>query len=421
MSGRSRSALLLAIVLAVATALTGCVAPATPAPSPTAEAVAPEEKPAEGTPYKVGFLAAITGGAAFLGEPERNAAVMIQKQLDAQGGIVGPDGVRHRVQLLIHDTEGKGDVAIPVAKKIISDDGVVASVAGTTSGVSMALVPVFQEAEVVMVSMASSSAIVEPVSERKWIFKTAQSNKHTAPWQVRYAKAKGYTKVANFYVHDAYGEDGASAIREAAKAEGIEIVLEETFNAGDADMTAQLTKLKASDAQALLVTAITPAAPVLTKQFREMGLEIPLIHNHGIGMKPFITLAGVENAEGVVFPMGKLVAADQLPDGDPQKQVLQQFIRDYEASAGGPASTFAGHGWDAVMLILKGLEKLPDGLSLEEQRTRLRDEIENLKGFAGTGGVFNLSPEDHVGLSPDDVVMVRITNGEWEYFPPEKW
>jgi len=393
--------------------LAGCVPPTTPAAAPAG--------PKEGETYIIGFLAAVTGSAAFLGEPERDAALMVQKQLDEQGGIVGPDGVRHKIKIVIYDTQGSGDEAIPLAKKLINDDKAAVIVGGTTSPESLALVPIVQEAKIPYISMASSSAIVEPVSERYWVFKTAQSNKHTAPMQVNYAKAKGLTRVANLYVNNAYGEDGRNAIREAAKAAGIEIILEETFEASDTNMMAQLTKVKASDAQAVLVTAIPPAASILTKQYRELGLEIPLIHNHGIGMKPFISLAGVENAEGVVFPMGKLVAAESLDDSDPQKAVLLKFIKDYEAFTGNPASTFAGHAWDGLQLALKALETLPTGLTLEEQRVRVRDAVENIHGFAGTGGIFNLSAEDHVGLSPKDVVLVRITGGNWEYFPPEKW
>ncbi len=431
MSVRVRSSLsivLMSVLLALALLATGCSPKATPppptstpAPSAPAAEKAPETKAQTGVTYKIGFIASITGKASFLGEPQRNVAVMIQKQLDAQGGIKGADGVMHPVQLLINDSQGSGDVTIPIVKKLIDDEKVVAVIGDSSTGVSMAMVPVAQEAQVVMFSMASSSAIVEPVAERKWIFKSAQNNRHTAPTQVKYAKTKGLTKIANFYVNDAYGEDGAKAIREVAQAEGLQIVLEDTFGAADTDMTAQLTKLKASDAQALLVTAIPPAAAVLTKQFREMGLTIPLIHNHGIGMKSFISLAGEANAEGVIFPMGKLVALSALPDSDPQKKVLQDFVRDYEASAGQAASTFAGHGWDAVQITLRALEQLPDGLPIQEQRARLRDEIEKVSGFAGTAGVFNLSAQDHVGLSPNDVVMARIANGDWEYFPPEKW
>jgi len=411
MRSLAKSSLMILLVSIVLVAASSCGPKPTPTPT----------KVAVGTTYKIGFVAAITGSASSLGEPERDAAVMVQKQLDAQGGIVDVAGVRHPVKILIYDTQGSGDVAVPVIKKLINDEGVVVIIGPTRSPVSMALIPVIQEAKVPNLSLASSSSIVEPVAERKWIFKTAQSSKHTAPWQVKYVKAKGLTKIANVYVNDAYGEDGALAIRETAKAEGVEIILEETFETGDTDMTAQLTKIKASGAQAVLVTAIPPAAAIFTKQFREMGLTIPLIHNHGIGMKSFISLAGEGAAEGVLFPMGKLVAVSSLPDSDPQKKVLQDFVRDFQASSGKPPSTFAGHAWDAIQITLKALEKLPDGLSLEEQRTRLRDEIENTKGFIGTGGNFNLSAQDHVGLSPNDVVMARITKGDWEYLPPEKW
>jgi ABC-type branched-subunit amino acid transport system substrate-binding protein len=308
--------------------LAGC-APAA-APSPAVPASTEGEEGQVGDTYRIGFLASVTGGAAFLGEPERDAALMVQEQIDAAGGIVGPDGVRHDVEIVVYDTEGSGDVAIPLAKKLIDDDKVVAIVGSTRSPVSLALVPIVQEAEILNISMASSGEIVEPASERH-------------------------------------------------------------------------------------------SASILTKQFRELGLDMPLVHNHGIGMKPFIDLAGAENAEGVVFPMGKMVAASALDDDDPQKQVLLKFIKDYEASSGNPASTFAGHSWDAVQIAIKALETLPDGLSLEEQRVQVRNAVENLSGFAGTGGVFSFSADDHVGLSADAVVTVRIVNGEWEYFPPDQW
>ena len=378
------------------------------------------KRAADSGTYKIGFLASITGGAAFLGEPERDAALMLQEQIK-ETGIVGPDGKRREVEIIIYDTQGSGDVAIPLAKKLIDDDKVAVIVGATRSAVSLALVPIMEEAKMPYISMASSSEIVEPVAERHWVFKTPQSNNHTASWQVRYAKTKGATKVASLYVNNAYGEDGRNAIREATAAAGVEIVLEETFEASDTDMTALLTKVKASDAQAMLVTGLPPAASILTKQFRELGLDMPLVHNHGIGMKPFISLAGPENAEGVVFPMGKLVAANALPDSDPQKAVLLQFIKDYEAYTGNPSSTFAGHAWDGLKIAFKALEELPRGLSLEKQRERIRDEIEKMSGFIGTGGIFNFSASDHVGLSPDDVVIVRIVGGDWEYFPPEKW
>jgi branched-chain amino acid transport system substrate-binding protein len=411
------SSLLVVLLVACLLGLTACSGPA---PTATPKAAAPVAA-AVGITYKIGFIAAVTGGSSSLGEPERDAARLLQTQLDAQGGIKGPDGVMHPVKIIIYDTEGSGDVAVPVVKKLINDEGVVAIVGPTTSPESMALIPVVTEAEVPLISMASSSAIVEPVAQRKWVFKSAQSNKHTAPWQVKYVKTKGLTKVANFYVNNAYGEDGRDGIRAAAQEAGVGIVLEDSFGATDTDMTSQLTKLKASGAQALLVTATPPSASILTKQFREMGITIPILHNHGIGMKAFITLAGESAAEGVLFPMGKMVAISALPDSDPQKKVLQNFVDAFQKSSGKPPSTFAGHAWDALQLVLTGLSKLPNNLPIKDQRAQLRDKIETTESMVGTAGMFNLSAQDHVGLSTNDVVLARVTKGDWEYFPPEKW
>ncbi|MHB0875105.1 MAG: ABC transporter substrate-binding protein [Anaerolineae bacterium] len=376
---------------------------------------------ASGETYKIGFLSSVTGKAATLGEPQRNAAVMLQQQMDAAGGIVGPDGVRHPVQIIIQDTQGSADTAVSLVRKLIDDEGVVAIIGSSTSTECMAMVPLAEEAKVPLIAMASSSAIVQPVSERVWVFKTAASNEHTAPLQVDYARAIGVTRIANLYVNNAYGEDGAKAIRAAAEAAGLEIVYEDTFEDTDTDMTAQLTKAKASGAEAVLVTAIPPAAAVFTNQYRELGVQLPLIQNHGIAMQSFIDLTGAENAEGIVFPMNKVVAYTALADSDPQKAVIAQFVADYQASTKQPPTHFAGHAWDGLQLVFSALSTLPSGLSLADQRSQIRDHIEGTKGFVGIDGIFDFSPQDHVGLSVDDMVVARITNGQWQYFPPEQW
>ncbi len=409
--------IVLTVISLFAAACGGGKATPTQAPAPGQT----EETQKVGTTYKIGFMAAITGKAAFLGEPERDAALMVIEQLKKQGGgVVGPDGVFHPVEIIIEDTQGNPDTGIELAKKFINQDQVVVIVGGTRSPVSVPVaVSVIENANTPFISMASSSAIVEPVEERHWTFKTPQSNKHVAPLQVRYLQALGITKIASLYVNNAFGEDSRQALYDAIQGTGIEIVVEESFEADDTDFTSQLTKVKASDAQALVVHAIPPAASTITVQFRELGLDIPLIHNHGVGMKPFIDLAG-EAANGVVFPIGKMIGAENLPDDDPQKPVLLQFIKDYEAFSGKQRSTFAGHAWDGLQIALKCLESLPDGISLEEQRSRCRDTIENMT-FIGTGGVFHFSPQDHVGLSSDDLIMVEVVNGDWVYLPEEEW
>jgi len=112
--------------------------------------------------------------------------------------------------------------------------------------------------------------------------------------------------------------------------------------------------------------------------------------------------------------------AEQLPDADPQKKALLDFVRFYETPQR-PRSTFAGHAWDALQIAGMALGKVAPGTPTKETYARIRDEIESVKNFAGTGGIFNMSAEDHVGLDERSMVLVRIEGGDWKHFPPEKW
>jgi branched-chain amino acid transport system substrate-binding protein len=370
--------------------------------------------------YRVGFVSAITGPASSLGGPERDVAVMIQKDLEAAGGITGPDGRRHPVKILIHDDESKADTTVRLAKKLIAEDNVHVLIASSQSPTSLAVVPVVTEAKVPLISMASSHAIVTPVKERFWVFKTPQSNIHVSMHQVKYLQAKGFKKIASLYVNDAFGEDSRRGLAAMIKDSGIEVVYEDKFEQADKDMIPQLTKVKASGAQALVVHAIPPSASIITKQFRDLGLTVPLIHNHGVGNKPFIDLSGGA-ADGVIFPIGKMLVAESLADTDPQRKVLLDFVAWYEKGTGKPRSTFAGHGWDALQMALAAFGKVPPTMPLDQARAKVRDELEKVRNFAGTGGIFNMSAEDHVGLDERSMVLVRIEGGTWKYLPAEKW
>jgi branched-chain amino acid transport system substrate-binding protein len=370
--------------------------------------------------FRIGFVAAITGPASSLGVPERDVAVLLQKELDAAGGITGPDGRKRTVRIIIHDDQSKADETVKAVRKLVADDRVHVVIASSQSPTSLAVVPFVTEARVPLISMASSHAIVTPIQERYWVFKTPQSNIHVSAHQVKYLRAKGLTRIASLYVNDAFGEDSRRGLAEMLKGTGIELVFEDKFEHTDKDMTPQLTRVRASGAQALVVHAIPPAASIVTRNFRDLGLRIPLIHNHGVGNKPFMDLAGGA-AEGVIFPIGKMLVAEELPDADAQKKVLLDFVNWYEKGTGKPRSTFAGHAWDALQMTLPILARLPADLPLPEARARVRDELEQVQNFVGTGGIFNMSREDHVGLDERSMVLVRIENGQWRYFPPARW
>jgi len=265
--------------------------------------------------------------------------------------------------------------------------------------------------------MAASVKIVEPVKDSFWVFKTPQSDVLIADVLVDYLVSKKITRVAWMNVDNAFGDSGRLEFDWLAKKAGIAIVANERFGDKDVDMTTQLTKVKGSDAQGVVVWAIPPAASVVTKNARELGLTIPLFQSHGVGNKRFIDLAGPA-ANGVRFPAGKLLKAEDLPDSDVQKKTLVGYARAYEAKSGaGSRSTFGGHGWDAIWMAYKAVEAAaartnPD--DLPSFRAAIRDELEKINEFVGISGIFNMSVRDHNGLDKRAVTMYEIVNGQWQ-------
>jgi branched-chain amino acid transport system substrate-binding protein len=399
---------------------------ATQAPAEATQApVKATEPPAvsvEGAPYKIGFCAAITGSGSSLGWPERNTAEMLAEQY--QYGITGPDGVHHALEFIIYDTESDPDTAASIASQLINEDQVDVLVCGTLSGNSMAILPVATEHEIPFISMASARSIIEDPETgetRKWIFKTPQENLHSGEWQALYLVSLGVDSVCDLYENTGYGQDCLAQTKTALKLIGIEMSYADAFESSDTEFP-QMEGVQGSSCKALVVGAIPPGASMVTVAAREMLPDLPVLLGHGVCNQTFIDLAG-DAAEGTVFPCGRLMVADLLPDSDPQKAVLLKYIADYMAFTDGePIDTFGGHAWDAIMWAIEGLESLDEGLDLAARRAGVRDYIENnIKDWPGAGGVFNITPDDHLGLSYDDLTFVKVVDGTWVYFPPEDW
>jgi len=293
-----------------------------------------------------------------------------------------------------------------VAKKLIEVDKVLAIAGPSTTGTSMAIIDTVQKNQVPMVSAAAGKSIVSPVDQRQWVFKSAQNDSVVVEKIIDYLNKIGAKKIAFLSMNNAFGDGGRAIFEEEAPNNGLDIVALEKFGATDNDMTAQLTKVKSANPDAVVVWAIPPSASIVTKNYRQLQIEAPLIHSHGVGNQAFIDLAG-DAANGVIFPAGKLLVAESLPDTDPQKQVLVEYANDYEAKYNQPRSTFGGHAWDSISLIVEAIEKAgPD-------RAKIRDELEKTQNFAGISGVFNMSPQDHSGLKKDALVMIKIVDKKW--------
>lgn len=348
---------------------------------------------------KVGTFLAVTGPASFLGDPELKTLQMYIENINAKGGIDGK-----QVELVHYDTGGKAKEAVSFAKRLIQKDKVDVIVGGSTSGSSISVMPLVDKAGIPFISLAGSVKIIDPV--QKWTFKTPHTDRMAAQKIYEDMNKRGISKVALISGSGGFGKSGRNESLAMAASYDIEIVADEQYGAKDTDMTAQLAKIRDTDAQAILNFGFGSGPAIVTKNVRQLGITLPLYQSHGVASKKFIELAG-EAAEGVRLPAAALLVADQLPENDPQRPVLLGYKNLYE-SKHGDVSTFGGHAYDGLMIALEAIDR-----ANSTDKAKIRDEIEKTKGFPGTGGVFNMSPADHMGLGLDAFQMLEIKNGDW--------
>jgi branched-chain amino acid transport system substrate-binding protein len=347
----------------------------------------------------IGALLSVTGPAAFLGAPEARTLEMLAEQVNARGGIAG-----HKVKLIVKDTGGSPEKAVSFARQLIDEEKVFAILGPSTSGETMAVKNIAEEGKTPLISLAAAEVIVNPVAPN--VFKTAQKDSHAAALIFQDMKKRGITRIAVFSSNTGFGKAGKEQIARLAPEYGIQIVLDEVYDKAATDLSAEATKLKGSNAQAVLNWSIEPAQSILVKNIRQLGIAIPIYQSHGFGNLAYVKAAGPA-AEGVIFPLGRLLVADALPAGHPQKAVLVAYRDAYQKKYGEEVSGFGGYAWDGFQLLALAIEKA--GLD----RARVRAALESTQGFVGQSGVFRFSPADHNGLGMDSFEMLTVKDGKF--------
>jgi len=325
---------------------------------------------------------------------------MMVEKINAAGGVNG-----QKLQLVIKDTAGSPEKAVSFAKQLIEED----IIGPSTSGETMKIKDLCEENQVPLVSCAAAETIVIPVA--KYVFKVPQKDSQAVTWIYRTMKDLGISKIAIVSSTDGFGAAGKKQLEDMAKTEGIQIVADEVYDKSATDLTDVLTKVKGnSSVQAVVNWSIVPAQSIVAKNMKQLGLNVPLFQSHGFGNLKYVQQAGVA-AEGILFPASRLLVVDQLPDNHPQKQLLAAYKKDYESRYKEDVSTFGGHAYDALIVVVEGLKKAgaPD-------RQKLRDAIENLKGVVGTAGVFNYSATDHTGLDLTAFELLTVKDGKFTLY-----
>lgn len=362
--------------------------------------------------YKIGAIISISGPASNLGVPEKQTLEMLTEEINAAGGING-----RQVEMIIYDSETNAEKAATLATRLIERDEVLAIIGPTTSGETMAIVDTMTSQKTPLVSLAAAISIITPIADRYWVFKTPQTEKEAVIEIYEYMQEKGLKDVALITDTSGFGVGGLNYLLSESSKYSINILDEQTFSSGDTSMQSQLTHIKGTAAEAVIVWATDKESSIVASDMQALQMTIPLYASHGIANMAFIDNAG-DAANGVIFPAGKLLIADQVPASDPQQKVLVAYKQDYESNFGaGTASTFGGHAYDAFGFITIALGNIDSGQDIAATRAQLRDEIEKVKNFVGTGGIFTISPEDHLGMLPGSLAMFEIVDGKWTLAP----
>ena len=330
-------------------------------------------------PIKIGAFLSITGPASFLGDPENKTLELYIEKINGAGGVLG-----RKLQLISYDDAGDAEKARTFAKRLIEQDKVDVIVGGSTTGTTMAVVPLAEESQIPFISLAGAVVIIEPV--KKWVFKTPHTDRMACEKIFSDMRSRKMSKVALISGAGGFDKSMRAECLKVAKQVGIEVLADENYDARDTDMTAQLTKIKnTAGVQAVLNSGFGQGPAIVTKNFRQLGIKLPLYQSHGVASKEFITLAG-NAAEGVRLPAAALLVAESLPEKDPQRPVVLNYKHEYESRYKSEVSTFGGHAYDGLMLAAQAITN-----ARSTDKAKVRDAIEGIRGYMGTAGVVNMS------------------------------
>ncbi len=354
---------------------------------------------------KIGAFFDLSGPAAFIGTPTKLVADMVVDKINGDGGVNGK-----KIELIVGDTEGDPAKAINIAKKFIYKDKVAAIIGPTRTGTGMAVKKIVHGGKIPTFMTVGGDPVIMggKLGPFDWVFKSPQRSSVAVQRLFAYLKEKGLTKIALLTAADSFGKDGARWLTKLAPEFGISVVAQEGFGPKDTDMTTQLTNVKNAGPQAIVVWTIGPAGSIVSKNKAQLGIDLPLFQCHGLPDPKYIELAGAAS-EGDRMPATKLMVAEQLPDSDVQKTVIQEFVSlytdKYHYDKQFPINTHSGYAWDAIMIVADAMK------NAGTEPEALRSAIEATKGYVGVSGVYSLTPEDHNGLGVDSMVIVQVKDG----------
>ncbi|MGA8116222.1 MAG: ABC transporter substrate-binding protein [Actinocatenispora sp.] len=345
-----------------------------------------------------------SGPAAVQGKAYERALKLVANQINQNGVKVGDE--KKKIKLIIRDNKSDPVESLSVAKSLIDNDHVDAIIGGGASPTTMSLVETVEQKKVPLVSMGSSTAIVQPIADRKYIFKTPGNTDTITDVMLKQFQRKNVHRIALLSVDNAYGQAGLDAWKAVDKAGKIDLVSSQTFTDDEKDYTVQVTKMMAKNPDAVVVWAIPPGAGIAAKNLRDAKYSADKVYyDTGAGAELFVKGAGTAS-EGMYMVHSRVLAGDQITATTPAAQAEKKFFTDYSREYG-KFSGFAPMAADALTAITRAIEKAG-----KDDRESIRDSLETLS-FDGAFGTYQFSKTNHGGVNESSLSLLVVKNGTW--------
>ncbi|MEV6527027.1 ABC transporter substrate-binding protein [Longispora sp. NPDC051575] len=371
--------------LSVAAGMAGCAA---------------EDKKAPAGEIKIGASLELSGATASIGTTFEKALKLKVKQINDAGGVNG-----RKINLIIRDNRTDPAEGVKNVNHFIDNEKVSAIITGGCSACVMGAKAAANTKKVPIIALGAASAITNPVSEAKFVFKIAPNPAEDADVIVNELARKNITKIGLISVKNVYGQDGKAQVTAKAQAKGIQVVAAEEFNQDDKDMTVQVSKLVEKNPQAIVAWAVMPAAGLIAQSLSTAKFTGGVYLDAGAGAELFVKGAQ-DAAENTYMVFPGILAINDAVATTPQVTAQKAWFKDY-STAYGNYSGFASFGADAVSLVAEAVKKTGN-----TDPEKLRDAFETIQ-LDGMTGPIKMTAENHSGLQPDALKIVVVKNGEW--------
>jgi len=342
---------------------------------------------------KIGEFGSLSGDNASFGTSQNNGVQMAVEEINSSGGVLGK-----KIDLTVEDNMTKQGETTTIARKLISQDHVVAIIGEVASSKTLEAAPIAQAAKIPLIATAATNPKVTQTGD--YVFRVCFTDDFQAVVIARFVLEKLKAKNIAFMtdVKQDYSVGLTNIAKDYLAKNGGNVVKEQSYSSGDKDFRAQLTDIKSANPDVIVITGYYPEASLIAKQARQFGIKAILVGGDGWDGSSLIPVGG-KAIEGAYFS-NHFSTEDKSP-------LVQDFVKKYKQKYNAVPDAFAALGYDATKLLADAIKRAgstdPD---------KIRAAIQDTKDFPGVSGKITIGEDRNAVKS---AVIVTIKDGALKY------